>query len=197
MSKGVLGRRKQWSFYMGFFRGKTHVLFLSLVLSLVQAALFLPVAEQLRHILNDHIKNQDLRSLTIAGGWILGLFLLEAGIRMINKYYVAKHNKEVHNLIRDDLFVRLYQVPKSFYTRLENIKWHTILTHDVLRLDALSTQLFTSVAPAILISAALGVVMIYINWLLFVLMAAIAPVSESSSATHSPGATSSRRAASR
>jgi ABC-type bacteriocin/lantibiotic exporter with double-glycine peptidase domain len=56
------------------------------------------------------------------------------------------------------------------------MRWHTIFTHDVLRLDAMSDAILTSFIPAIVISLALGVVMVYINWILFLIMLAIAPL---------------------
>ena len=168
--------KKAWRFYLSYFKDRRGVLVLSFFLTICQAAIFLPIALVLRKILNEYIKESDTTKILYAGLLVFGLLIANAGIRLLNKYLIVNHNKKIHNKLRDDLFVKMYDVPKLFYTRLENMRWHTIFTHDVLRLDAMSDALLTSFIPAIVISMGLGVVMIYINWILFLIMLAIAPL---------------------
>ncbi len=168
--------KKAWKFYLAYFKDRNSVLIISFFLTICQAAIFLPIALVLRKILNDYIKEGDTTKVLYAGFLVFGLLIANAGIRLLNKYLIVNHNKKIHNKLRDDLFVKMYDVPKSFYTRLENMRWHTIFTHDVLRLDAMSDAILTSFIPAIVISMALGVVMIYINWILFLFILAIAPL---------------------
>jgi len=168
--------KKAWLFYLGYFKEHYYILIISFFLTICQAAIFLPIALVLRKILNDYIKEGDATKVLYAGFTVFGLLIANAGIRLLNKYLIVNHNKKIHNKLRDDLFVKMYDVPKTFYTRLENMRWHTIFTHDVLRLDAMSDAMLTSFIPGIVISAVLGVVMIYINWLLFLFILAIAPL---------------------
>lgn len=164
-----------WRFYLGYFREKWHVLLVSLFLTILQAAVFLPVALMLRKILNDHIKDSNVRAIYTSGAIVLGLIVLHMLLRMLNKRLVLEHNKRIHNKIRDDLFKKIYDVPKMFYARLEGIRWHTIFMHDVLHLDMMSMAMFTGFLPAVVIFISLALVMLYINWLLFVIMLSVVP----------------------
>ena len=168
--------KKAWRFYLGYFKDGNHILVFSLFLTICQAAVFLPIALLMRKILNDYIAEGDTDKVLYAGLMVFGLLVANAGIRLLNKYLIVNHNKKIHNKLRDDLFVKMYDVPKIFYTRLENMRWHTIFTHDIMRLDAMSDAVLTSFIPAMVISMALGVVMIYINWILFLFILAIAPL---------------------
>lgn len=165
-----------WKFYFKYFRKRWYILLVSLLLTILQALVFLPVAFTLRKILNTYIKHSDIHHIYVAGAGVAGLILLHMFIRLANKRLVLVHNKDIHNRIRDDLFAKIYDVPKMFYARLEGIRWHTIFMHDVLHLDAMSSALFTGFIPAIVICLALAVVMIYINWLLFVIVVALVPL---------------------
>jgi len=165
-----------WRFYLSYFRDRWYLLVVSLGLTILQAAVFLPVALILRTLLNDDIKNGNREQIGISGLMVAGLILAHMGIRMLNKRVILVHNKRIHNKLRDDLFARIYDVPKVFYAKLEGIKWHTIFMHDVLQLDAMSMTLFTGFIPAIVICLALSVVMIYINGLLFLIMVSVVPL---------------------
>lgn len=171
----IYANRKAWKFYLNYFRYKSYNLLISFFLTIGQAALFLPVAMILRKILNKYIKEGDTKQIFISGLIVLGIILLGAVVRLINKRIVLNHNKYIHNKIRDDLFARIYDIPKKFYNQLEGMRWHTIFTHDVLHLDQISVQIFTTFLPAIVVSGALCVVMLYINWLLFVIVLTVAP----------------------
>lgn len=165
-----------WRFYLGYFRDRWWVLLISLGLTVMQAAVFLPVALILRKILNTHIRDGNVNAIYTSGLIVLALILGHMLLRMLNKRMILEHNKRIHNRIRDDLFKKIYDVPKMFYAKLEGIRWHTIFMHDVLQLDAMSMTLFTGFLPAIVIFISLAVVMLYINWLLFVIMLSVVPL---------------------
>ena len=171
----IYANRKAWKFYLNYFRYKSHLLLLSFLLTIAQAALFLPVAVILRRILNNYIKEGDTRQILLSGLMVSGIIVGVAGVRLLNKRLILNHNKLIHNRIRDDLFARIYNIPKMYYSRLENMRWHTIFTHDVLRLDSISVLIFTNFLPAVVICAALSMVLLYINWILFLIVLTIAP----------------------
>lgn len=172
----LISNREAWRHYLRYFRAKWHVLAISLGLTIAQAAVFLPVAMLLREILNRHIQAGDTRQIAIAGLAVFLLLLLHAGMRLVNQNLILRHNKRVHNRLRDDLFAKLYDIPKSYYARLEGMRWHTIFTHDILRLDSMSSLLFTQFLPSLVICVALGAVLLYINVMLFVVLVALTPV---------------------
>jgi ABC-type bacteriocin/lantibiotic exporter with double-glycine peptidase domain len=165
-----------WRFYLRYFRDKPYMLVISLLLTISQAAVFLPVALLLREILNKYIPAGNVNDIYLSGLAVAGLILLHMGIRLLNKRLVLLHNKQIHNRIRDDLFTKIYDVPKMFYNKIEGVRWHTIFMHDLLHLDAMSAAMFTGFIPAIVISVALAAVMIYINWVLFLIMVSVAPL---------------------
>lgn len=165
-----------WKFYLRYFRERSYMLVLSFVLTLAQAAVFLPIALVLRKILNKHIPEGNIDEIYKAGLIVAGLIFLHMGIRLVNKRLVILHNKGIHNRIRDDLFAKIYDVPKMFYSKLEGVRWHTIFMHDLLHLDAMSVALFTNFVPAVVICLALAAVMVYINWFLFLIMVSVVPL---------------------
>ena len=171
-----LRKSAAWRFYLRYFKERWYLLLISLFLTVLQAVVFLPVALILREILNTHIESGDKNQIIWSGVQVAGLILLHMLIRMVNKRIILEHNKKIHNRLRDELFARIYDVPKKFYTKLEGIRWHTIFMHDVLQLDGMSMALFTGFVPALVISAVLAVVMIYINWILFLIMVSIVPL---------------------
>ncbi len=171
----IFDNKKAWAFYIDYYRSKKGVLALSILITLIQASLFVPLAMLMRKILNEYIPNSDQPNMIKAGIIVLGLLLGTSVMRLINKYIILGHNKEVHNRLRDDLFKRLYNVPKSLYTRLENMRWHTIFIHDIVVLDGMSMRMLTTFLPSIVICTALGFVMLYINWILFLIMLIISP----------------------
>lgn len=177
ISKKVRGIRHSaaWRFYLGYFRDRWYMLAISFVLTIAQAAVFLPVALELRKILNVHIRDGNAERIYLSGLYVAGLIFLHMGIRLVNKRLVLLHNKRIHNRIRNDLFAKIYDVPKIFYSKLEGVRWHTIFMHDVLQLDAMSAALFTGFIPGLVICLALAAVMFYINGLLFIIMISIAP----------------------
>jgi ABC-type bacteriocin/lantibiotic exporter with double-glycine peptidase domain len=165
-----------WKFYLRYFRERSYLLIISLILTVAHAAVFLPIAIILRKILNVHIPEGNTRSIILMGLAVAGLIVIHMGVRLVNKRLILLHNKQVHNKLRNDLFARIYDVPKKFYNKLEGIRWHTIFMHDLLQLDAMSVALFTGFVPAIVICIALAIVMIYINWLLFLIMLSVVPL---------------------
>jgi ABC-type bacteriocin/lantibiotic exporter with double-glycine peptidase domain len=171
-----IGRTASWRFYLKYFRDRYYMLIISLLLTIAQAAVFLPIAFVLRKILNVHIREGNVHEIYMGGLAVAGLILLHTGFRLANKRLVILHNKRIHNRIRDDLFSRIYDVPKMFYSKLEGVRWHTIFMHDLLHLDAMSASLFTNFLPAIVISLALAGVMLYINWVLFLIMLSVVPL---------------------
>ncbi len=176
--KKVRGLRHNaaWRFYLRYFRDRSYMLVISLFLTIAQAAVFLPVALLLRNILNKYIQAGRVHDIYLSGLAVGGLILVHMGIRLANKRLVLLHNKRIHNRIRDDLFAKIYDVPKIFYNKLEGVRWHTIFLHDLLHLDMMSAALFTGFIPAIVICIALATVMIYINGLLFLIMVSVAPL---------------------
>ena len=63
----IFDNKKAWAFYIDYYRSKKGVLALSILITLVQASLFVPLAMLMRKILNEYIPNSDQPNMIKAG----------------------------------------------------------------------------------------------------------------------------------
>jgi ATP-binding cassette subfamily B protein len=77
--------------------------------------------------------------------------------------------------IRYDLVSRLYAFSRSFYSGIERGGLHNTIVQDTERVDMMSNAIVSRLLPSLLAGVSLSVVLIWLNWKLFIVTLLITP----------------------
>lgn len=168
--------RFAWYYYSQFYKGSYHLLFLSIAASMVQAALLFPITLLVRHIFDVVIPTNNYSLLLLTGVGIIALYLANMGLALWIRHNTLRITKISIQRFRIEILQKLYALSRHYYSQIDRSQLHTIAVQDTLRLDIMSNALVANAIPAILICAAFSVVLITLNWTLFLVSASIAPM---------------------
>lgn len=168
--------KSAWLYYARCYRGHRLPMSAAILASLAQSMLALPMVYLIQYTFDTVIPSHDKAKLILAGLAILGLTLLTGGIALWVRYTALKFTKIVIRDIRGDLLLRLMGLSRSYYTSTDRSLLHASIVQDTERVDVMSNSLINDVCPALLGSAALSCVMLYLNWRLFLVMVSVAPL---------------------
>lgn len=165
-----------WRYYLSRYRPHVAGLALAVFLALAQSLLALPVVVLIRRVFDTAIPSRQLNALVWIGLAIFGLTIAGGLATLAVRYLTLKITKLVIRDIRGALLDHLYLLSRSFYGGADRGGLHAGIVQDTERLDMMSNALVAQVLPAALAGAALCAVLAYLNWVLFLVLIAIAPV---------------------
>jgi len=152
------------------------LLILSVIASIMQALILLSIALLVRHVFDDLIPAGNFHLLALVGTGIVFLYLINGGITLWTRHVILKTTKAAIQRFRGEILGKFYAFSRSYYSEADRSKLHTIMVQDTERLDIMSNAVIAQLIPALLISVALGAILIYLNWLLFLVMTSIVPL---------------------
>ena len=164
-----------WRYYIGFYRGYWRTLLVSTVASAGQCLLVLLITILVRHTFDDIIPSGDFRVLLLVGVAILMLNLTNSGISLWTRYLTLKTTKHAIRRLRNDLLHRCYAFSRSFYGEADRGKLHASIVQDTERVDQMSNALVGQLLSALVVSIGLCGVLVWLNWLLFLVMITVVP----------------------
>lgn len=162
-----------WRYYSQFYKGAYRRLFLTIVASIGQSFLHLPILLLVRHAFDDVIPSGNSYLLVLIGATIVLLYLLTGGISLYTRYVILRTTKFAIQRFRDEMLKKFYALSRTYYSQVDLGKLHTTMVQDTERLDVMTNALVAQVIPALFTSAALSAVLMYLNWLLFLVMLGI------------------------
>lgn len=165
-----------WRYYSQFYKDAFHLLFWTVAASVGQSAVFFPIAFLVRQIFDVVIPAGNLSLLTIIGITILALYAVNMGLALWTRYVILKITKNAIQRLRLEILHKFYALSRSYYSQADISQLHSIAVQDTLRLDIMSNALVAQAIPALLICTVLSGVLIAINWVLFVVLASVAPL---------------------
>lgn len=165
-----------WRYYIKFYRGHYHELLLSVLVSIGQSLIILPIALLVRYAFDDLIPASDLDALILIGLAIALLYFVNGGATLWTRYVILKTTKIVIQHFRDEILNKFYTFSRSYYSEADRGKLHTSMVQDTERLDVMTNALFAQLVPALFISLALSALLVYLNWPLFLVMLCIMPI---------------------
>ena len=168
--------RVAWRFYAQFYRGNTRLLLAAIASSIAGSLFLLPVALLVQRGIDKAIPASDFRTLILIGLAILALYILDSGVALLTRYLALKVTKIAIQRLRDELLKRLYTFPRAAYTEADLSTLHASIVQDSERLDVMSNSLVAQVLPAFVASALLSVVMLFLNWFLFLALIVTIPL---------------------
>ncbi len=164
-----------WRYYIRFYRGCYRELFLSVVVSIGQSLIVLPIALLIRYVFDDLIPAGNLYVLTLVGLIIVLLYLANGGATLWTRRVILETTKIIIQQFRDEVLSKFYTFSRSYYSETDRSKLHTSMVQDTERLDIMTNALFAQLMPALFISLVLSAVLIYLNWFLFLVMICALP----------------------
>jgi ABC-type multidrug transport system fused ATPase/permease subunit len=165
-----------WRYFLRFFQGRLSIVVISSLASTLQAVLVLPLVLLIRYVFDTAIPRSDVRSLILCGCAIFAVNLAGAGIAIwVNRInFTVVH--AVISILRQDLVAKLFGFSREFYTHEDLKVVHTRIVQDTERLSNLCNSLIAKFMPAVFLSVTLCLLLLWLNWLLFIVLAVLFPV---------------------
>lgn len=172
----VLFSKEAWLFFGRFYKGLHRRLIATSLGSAAQVVLIVPALLLIKYAFDEVIPEGRIDLLIYIGLAIVGLRLLNAASTLWMRHLNIKLINTAIFRLRQHLFERLYTLPRSFHTREDPRLMHARIVQDTERLTHLSTAIISKIFPSLLISAALCVVLFFLNVYLLLAVLAIGPI---------------------
>lgn len=168
--------KQEWKYYNDLYRKHYLKLLLSIVVSLGQTIFVLPILFIIKYVFDDLIPNESYILIIWMG---VALFLLNIGSYGLNlwaSHITLKTTKLVITKIRNHLLEKCFNLSRSILTKTDLSTAHARIVQDTHRLDVMSNALIFQFIPQVIIVFILSLVLLYLNWFLFLLMGIIIPL---------------------
>jgi ABC-type bacteriocin/lantibiotic exporter with double-glycine peptidase domain len=156
-------------------KDSNRLILLSVILSIFQAILLVPIALLVKYIFNDVIPSKNIKQLILISIIIAALYIFNGLVSMWNRYITLKTTKQAIERFRTNLLYKFYSFSQRFYSKSDKSKLHASIVQDTHRIDVMLNLIITYVLPSIIISSAILVVLYVIDWVLLVAIFAAAP----------------------
>jgi ABC-type bacteriocin/lantibiotic exporter with double-glycine peptidase domain len=167
---------KAWQYYSRLYeKGRLSLLF-TLALSIGQSLLNVPILLLVRYAFDVVIPSGDLAVLAFIGLVTILLYLIVGGATLYTRYLVLKISKLAIQRLRDEILQKFYTLPRAYYSEADRSRLHAIVVQDTERVDIMTNALVAQLTPSLIMIFVLSLVLIYLNWLLFLLMVSIFPL---------------------
>ncbi|MBN1271361.1 MAG: ABC transporter ATP-binding protein [Candidatus Aminicenantes bacterium] len=164
-----------WKYYISLYRGQSSRLIFTIILSVGQSFLVLPIAFFVRHAFDEAIPEGNVKLLLFIGGGILLLNLANQGLVLWTRALTLKTNKKAVRKLREKLLIRCYAFPRSYYSNIDRSRLQTAIVQDTERLDWMSNALVALFLPSLVVCLGLCLVLITLNGLLFLVLVGTFP----------------------
>ena len=167
--------RAAWLYYAGRYRQQNQSLILTVILCALQFVFVLPTIYLVQHVFDVVIPRGDLRGVFWDG---LTIVLCQSAYTVFVLWVrsvTLRTTKIAVGSIRYDLISRLYALSRTFYGDADRGALHNTIVQDTERVDMMSNAIVSRVLPSMLAGVALSVVLIWLNWKLFLVTLLVGP----------------------
>jgi ABC-type bacteriocin/lantibiotic exporter with double-glycine peptidase domain len=168
--------RRAWGYFAQYYRAASGGLALYALIASAQSLLVLPVLYCVRFAFDVAIPRGDIRLLLLLGAGIFMTRVANSAVSLYMRRLIVRIIKRAVMALRCDLVARLYALSREYYSGADVDRLHTRVVQDTERVDNMSNSLLSATLPAILTSAALMIVLLFLNWSLVLLIAAAVPI---------------------
>jgi ABC-type multidrug transport system fused ATPase/permease subunit len=165
-----------WRYYLGLYRTAWPALALSVVISVLQAFLVMPIAWCVQYTFDKVLPAGDLWRLALVGGALLLANLALGALSLAARRINVGITKSVTQRLRTDLLRRLYTLSRAYHSSADQGRLHAVLSQDSERVDTLGTALVAQLLPSVAVCLGLAVVLVRLNVWLFLVLALAAPL---------------------
>ena len=151
------------------------LLAVSLVVSVAQSALLMPVPLVLRHVFDVGLRRGHADDIAIDGAAVLGLYLASAALGLWTRFAVLKATKRAIAGLRSVMMEKMYMLPRAFFDRQDAAALHATIVQDSERLDIVANAVVGLMLPAVVVALGLSVVAVVLDPLLAAILACALP----------------------
>lgn len=166
---------KAWKYFIGLYVGNRRRLILTITLSIAQSVSTLPIIFLIRYAFDNALPNRDITLLIWIGVGVVALLLINTFFILRTMSINLNITKTAVQLLRNKLLDKSFNVSRSFYNQADSGKLHSNFVHDSYRLENMSDVLVLNLIPAIVMGLSLGLLLLYLNWQLFLAMISVFP----------------------
>ena len=167
---------KAWRWYGAYYRGSGARLAASVLLSVTQSALALPIAYLAKYAFDRAMPSRSIPLLVTIGLAILGVHVTNTAVALVTRRLSLTTTKRAIAALRLDLVDWLHARSTAFFTHADVGRLQTTVVQDTERLDVMSNALLAQILPALTIGAGLTAWMAVLNWRLVVAAACAVPL---------------------
>ncbi len=167
--------RAAWTYYASCYKRRNSPLVLTILLCAVQSVFVLPTIYLVRHVFDVVIPGGDLRGVFWDGVAIVVCQTVYTFFVLWVRRITLRTTKIAVGGIRYDLVSRLYALSRSFFSDVDRGGLHNTIVQDTERVDMMSNAIVSRMLPSLLAAAALSLILIWLNWKLFLVTLLITP----------------------
>lgn len=164
-----------WKFLWRYLSPHRNVLMSSIFLAALQSISLLPVALLVRSIFDSVIPSGRMTSLLWHGLALLVLYLVNSSLILLTRQQTITLTNNTIHALRTDFIDHVYRFSHAQFHRHDRGILHTRLVQETERISALISALSGSFIPALAISLILSLVLLYLNWALFLGLVLVMP----------------------
>ncbi|MEJ2010060.1 MAG: ABC transporter ATP-binding protein [Acidobacteriota bacterium] len=165
-----------WRYFIEFYRGQHKRLALSAIISAAQSLVIVPTLLLVRYVFDVAIPQENIRLIVLIGIGIFLFRLMNSAVSLwVKSVNISIIKSSIFDL-REDLLNRIYSFSRTAHTRLDQKTTHARIVQDTERLSNMSNALISRLIPALFTSLALCVVLLFLNWFLFLIMISLFPL---------------------
>jgi ABC-type bacteriocin/lantibiotic exporter with double-glycine peptidase domain len=162
--------------YRSLYRGSTRDIVLATLGGIAQSVVLIPIIFLVGRAFDRLIPAGDLLGLVAIGALMIGLYLASGVLLLWSRSIALRSTRAAIERMRGDLVRKIQRLPRERFVSDEAGHIHSLLVHDSERVNLMSTAIIGQLLPALVFSVALGLALLYMNWLLFLTVIAVVPV---------------------
>lgn len=163
-------------FYWQLFAGRRRSLLLTAGLLVLQPLLLAGTMYAIKRSFDNLLTENAFSSLLLISLGLIVLYVCSGGLALLVRYRMMRLTHEMIQELRHRLTMHLYQLSRSRYAQFDRKQLQTVLLQDVIRVDIMSNALVGKLLPNLVIAASIIAALIYLNWLLFLVIASLFPL---------------------
>jgi ABC-type bacteriocin/lantibiotic exporter with double-glycine peptidase domain len=162
-------------YLLGHMRGKEGLVALVAAMGCIQSLAALPMLYGMRHAFNQVIPAGRIDWLVTLGLSLAALRIGFGGLALLGRWLTVRLTKGIVREIRSDLLAYIYALPANHFAHADAARLQTRIVTETERLDVLLSSIVSTVLPAALAAVTVGLVLVYLNIWLVLLLAVLAP----------------------
>ncbi len=165
-----------WRYFINFYQGQYKRLAFSAAASSAQSLIIIPSLLLIRYVFDEAIPQKNIHLLVLIGIGIFTFNLVNSAISLWIRSITIDIIRIAIFKLREDLLSRIFMFSRSVYSRLDLKTTHARIVQDTERLSNMSDALVSKLLPSFFISLALCLILLFLNWFLFLVVISIFPV---------------------
>src|SRR3954451_3813845 len=165
-----------WRLYLRLFDGSHRLLAFTVVVSIAQALLLVPIATLAQRAFDREIPRGHAGAVAVVALLMLALYVASTALSLVTRWVTLKVTKEAIARLRVQLAERLLRLSRAELDRSSVTELQSIVVQDSERVDNMSNTVIAVLLPAAIVTVGLSIVALVLSPLLFATVLAIVPV---------------------